>query len=121
MSEVQVGVGSATPGGIRGEDTVYLSSMRAVRSCTSPLANSYDYAAAIKETRLLWEKYDEMKRQALFIRSSPQFRKTDWIGDSNSGIPGVALDGSAAFATYLRNLDSGTGFVIVRQANSTST
>ncbi|KAI0738818.1 glycoside hydrolase superfamily [Daedaleopsis nitida] len=72
---------------------------------------SYDYAAAIKETRLLWGKYDEMKRQALFIRSSPQFRKTDWIGDTNSGIPGVALDASAA----------GTGFLIVRQANSSST
>ncbi|KAI0747487.1 glycoside hydrolase superfamily [Fomes fomentarius] len=82
---------------------------------------SYDYGAAIKETRLLWEKYDEMKRQSLFIRSSPQFRKTDWIGDTNSGIPGVSLAGPDAFATYLRNPDSGTGFVIVRQGNSSST
>ncbi len=82
---------------------------------------SYDYGAAIKETRLLWEKYDEMKRQSLFIRSSPQFRKTDWIGDTNSGIPGVSLAGPDAFVAYLRNPDSGTGFVIVRQANSSST
>ena len=62
-----------------------------------------------------------MKRQSLFIRSSPQFRKTDWIGDTNSGIPGVALQGSEAFATYLRNPDSVTGFIITRQANSRST
>ncbi|KAI0694018.1 glycoside hydrolase superfamily [Cerioporus squamosus] len=70
---------------------------------------SYDYGAAIKETRLLWEKYDEMKRQAFFIRSSPEFRKTDWIGDNNT------------FATFLRNPDSGTGFLITRQLNSSST
>ncbi|TFK90371.1 glycoside hydrolase family 35 protein [Polyporus arcularius HHB13444] len=84
---------------------------------------SYDYGAAIKETRLLWEKYDEMKRQAFFIRSSPQFRKTDWIGDNNAtgtGIPGVTVNGTGTFATFLRNSDSGTGFLIARQLNSSS-
>ena len=85
---------------------------------------SYDYGAAIKETRLLWEKYDEMKRQAFFIRSSPQFRKTDWIGDNNAtgpGIPGVIVNGAETFATFLRNPDSGTGFLIARHLNSSST
>ncbi|KAI0775604.1 glycoside hydrolase superfamily [Trametes elegans] len=85
---------------------------------------SYDYSAAIKETRLLWEKYDEMKRQALFVRSSPSLRKTDWIGDSNSGIPEVSVGGEDAakmFATYLRNPDTATGFVIVRQLDGNST
>ncbi|KAI1789921.1 glycoside hydrolase superfamily [Ganoderma leucocontextum] len=92
---------------------------------------SYDYGAAIKETRVLWEKYDEMKRQALFLRSSPQFRKTDWIGDTLAGptsIPGVTIssstgnndNGNDTFATYLRNPDSGTGFLIARQANSSA-
>ena len=65
-----------------------------------------------------------MKRQALFVRSSPQFRKTDWIGDtlndSVTGIPGVVLNGTETFATYLRNPDSGTGFLIARQTNSSS-
>ena len=82
---------------------------------------SYDYGSPIRETRQLSDKYDELKRQNMFIRSSPEFRKTDWIGDTNSGIPGVILQGSEAFATYLRNPDSGTGFIITRQANSSST
>ena len=89
---------------------------------------SYDYAGAIKETRVLWEKYDEMKRQAMFIRSSPSFRKTDWIGNTNQSdsqtlYNGVSLsgkDGNKTFATYLRNPDTGTGFVIARQLNGTS-
>ncbi|KAL4244519.1 glycosyl hydrolase 35 family protein [Abortiporus biennis] len=82
---------------------------------------SYDYGAAIRESRALSPKFDELKRQGMFIRSSPQFRKTDWIGDSTSGIPGVSLNGSAAFLTFLKNPDTGTGFIIARQANSTST
>lgn len=82
---------------------------------------SYDYGSAIRETRALSPKFDELKRQGLFLRSSPQFRKTDWIGNSSAGIPGVTLNGSGAFLTYLRNPDSGTGFIIARQANSTST
>ncbi|KAH9891918.1 glycoside hydrolase superfamily [Cubamyces lactineus] len=89
---------------------------------------SYDYSGAIKETRVLWEKYDEMKRQAMFIRSSPSFRKTDWIGNTNQSDPqtlysGVALsgkDGNKTFATYLQNPDTGTGFIIARQLNGTS-
>ena len=81
---------------------------------------SYDYAASIRETRLLWEKYDEMKRQSLFLRSSPQFRKTDWIGDTNHGLPRVAVNGTSAFVTYLRNPDSGTGFIVVRQIDAAS-
>ena len=84
---------------------------------------SYDYAAAIKETRVLWAKHDEMKRQALFLRSSPQFRKTDWVGDTQAGpaaIPGVTITGNETFATYLRNPDSGTGFLIARHTNSSA-
>ncbi|OSC98180.1 glycoside hydrolase family 35 protein [Trametes coccinea BRFM310] len=89
---------------------------------------SYDYAGAIKESRALWEKFDEMKRQGIFIRSSPSFRKTDWIGNTNQSDPsslfkGVSFtgaDGDKAFGTYLRNPDTGTGFVVVRQLNGTS-
>ena len=70
---------------------------------------------------MLSEKYDELKRQGLFLRSSPEFRKTDWVGESSSGISGVTLSSEAAFVTYLRNPDSGTGFFITRQNDSTST
>lgn len=85
------------------------------------ISHSYDYGSSIRESRALSPKFDELKRQALFIRSSPQFRKTDWIGDTSTGIPGVTVNGSAAFVTLLKNPDSGTGFFIVRQVNSTST
>ena len=82
---------------------------------------SYDYGAAIRENRALTDKFDELKRQGLFLRSSPAFRKTDWIGDTSTGIPGVTLNGSAAYVTLLRNPDSGTQFLIARQNDSTST
>ncbi|KAM5536288.1 hypothetical protein V8D89_010065 [Ganoderma adspersum] len=82
---------------------------------------SYDYGSSIRENRALTDKFDEVKRQGLFIRSSPQFLKTDWVGNSSVGIPGVALNGSAGFVTSLRNPDSGTWFHVTRQADSTST
>ncbi|TBU55766.1 glycoside hydrolase superfamily [Dichomitus squalens] len=82
---------------------------------------SYDYGSSIRETRALGAKFDELKRQGLFLRSSPEFRKTDWIGDTSTGIPEVTLNGSAAFVTLLKNPDTSTQFFITRQADSTST
>ncbi|KAI0632367.1 glycoside hydrolase superfamily [Trametes polyzona] len=82
---------------------------------------SYDYGAAIHENRELSAKYDDLKRQGLFLRSSPEFRKTDWVGTSTGGIPGFSLSNKAAFVTLLKNPDTGAGFFITRQTNSTST
>ncbi|KAJ7445072.1 glycoside hydrolase family 35 protein [Mycena latifolia] len=80
---------------------------------------SYDYGAAITESRALTSKYDEMKLQGLFVRSSPDFAKTDWVMDSHTGL--TASSDPAVFATLLRNPDSGARFYIVRQNDSTST
>ena len=82
---------------------------------------SYDYGSSIRETRALTDKFDEVKRQGLFLRSSPQFLKTDWMGNSSVGIPGVTLNGSSAFVTSLMNPDSGTWFHVTRQSDSSST
>ncbi|KAI0374491.1 hypothetical protein BV20DRAFT_1033302 [Pilatotrama ljubarskyi] len=88
---------------------------------------SYDYAGAIKESRFLWEKYDEIKRQAIFIRSSPSLRKTDWISDTDTTHGGISElnilgeDVEKVFGTYLRNPDTGTGFAVMRQLNGSST
>ncbi|KAI0693625.1 glycoside hydrolase superfamily [Cerioporus squamosus] len=82
---------------------------------------SYDYGSSIRETRALTDKFDEVKRQGLFLRSSPQFLKTDWMGNSSLGIPGVTLNGSSAFVTSLKNPDSGTWFHVTRQSDSSST
>ena len=64
-------------------------------------------------------KYDELKRQAMFLRSSPEFYKTDWISDTSTGL-GISTN-SAAFITFLKNPDTNAAFYIARQANSTST
>ncbi|KAG2354709.1 glycoside hydrolase family 35 protein [Suillus spraguei] len=80
---------------------------------------SYDYGSAIAENRELSVKYPELKRQGLFLRSSPDFYKTDWVGNSTSGT--VSVSNAAAFVTLLRNPDSTASFYIARQGNSTST
>ncbi|KAK0200111.1 glycoside hydrolase family 35 protein [Desarmillaria ectypa] len=80
---------------------------------------SYDYGASINEARQLTTKYDELKRQGLFVRSSPEFYKTDWIADSSTGLS--ILSSNAVFATYLLNPDTQAGFYIVRHNDSTST
>lgn len=71
------------------------------------------------ENRELTPKYDELKLQGLFLRSSPQFYKTDWIG--NSSTDAVAVSNPAAFVVKLQNPDTGSGFYIARQNDSTST
>ncbi len=97
---------------------------------------SYDYGASVSlvfvqlgslelklvqidEARQLTTKYDELKRQGLFVRSSPEFYKTDWIADSSTGLSILSSD--AVFATYLLNPDTQAGFYIVRHNDSTST
>ncbi|KAI0263999.1 glycoside hydrolase family 35 protein [Gloeopeniophorella convolvens] len=80
---------------------------------------SYDYGATIQESRELTTKFTEVKFQGIFLRSSPDFVKTDWIGNSTSGA--VRVTNPAAFVTLLKNPDTGAGFWIVRQTDSTST
>ncbi|KAH9915075.1 glycoside hydrolase superfamily [Fomitopsis serialis] len=81
---------------------------------------SYDYGSPIRENRALSDKYDELKRQGLFLRSSPEFYKTDWVGDTSTTIPDVTVNGTGVYVTYLRNPDTGSGFFIARQDNSSS-
>lgn len=80
---------------------------------------SYDYGAAISESRLLTPKYTELKRQGLFLRSTPDFWKTDVVGNSTTGA--VKASNSAAFGTLLQNPDTQARFYVMRQNDSTST
>lgn len=109
---------------------------------------SYDYGSAIKENRELTPKYDELKLQGLFLRSSAEFYKTDVLGNSSvgSGVVRVHVLGEKVgkeggkgwkrekgsgeekgegeggpFVVKLRNPESGAGFWIARQANSSDT
>ncbi|MBW0474912.1 hypothetical protein O181_014627 [Austropuccinia psidii MF-1] len=83
---------------------------------------SYDYGAAISEDRSLNEKYIELKRQSLFLKSSGQFYQTDVIGDSAKDSKYFLDDESArnAYVTELKNPVSETGFYITRARDSTS-
>jgi hypothetical protein len=85
------------------------------------LPASYDYGSPISETRELNDKYAELKRQGLFLRSSPDFYKTEWVGNSSDASGAIALSNPDAFAVHLRNPDSQASFYIVRQTNSSST
>ena len=94
-----------------------------VRRCSPSLRitgcpASYDYGSAIAENRELTEKYPELKRQGLFLRSSPEFYKTDYIGDSTAGA--VAVTNDSVFVTLLTNPDTNASFFIARQDDSTS-
>lgn len=66
-------------------------------------------------------KHQELKLQGIFLRSSPDFYKTNWIGDSSTGFAAGAVTNTAAFVTFLQNPDSLAGFWVVRQSTSTST
>ncbi|KAH9013372.1 glycoside hydrolase family 35 protein [Lactarius hengduanensis] len=83
------------------------------------LHSSYDYGAAIGESREITTKFTELKAQGLFLRSSPEFLKTERVGNSTSGP--CQVTNPAAFVTFLKNPDTGTGFWIARQTNSSST
>ncbi|KIY43874.1 glycoside hydrolase family 35 protein [Fistulina hepatica ATCC 64428] len=80
---------------------------------------SYDYGAPLTESRQLTAKYDELKRQSMFLRSSPEFYKTDWVSDSLDELD-IASD-LAIYSTLLRNPDTDARFYVVRQNDSTST
>lgn len=68
---------------------------------------------------MLTPKFAELKKQGLFLRSTPEFYKTEWVGNSSSSA--VSVSNPAAFVVFLSNPDSGAGFYIARQSDSTST
>ncbi|XP_006462927.1 hypothetical protein AGABI2DRAFT_152299 [Agaricus bisporus var. bisporus H97] len=80
---------------------------------------SYDYGASITEARELGTKFDELKRQGIFLRSTKDFYKTDWVADASTGLS--VSSNPNAFITLLRNPDTGAQFFIARQNDSTST
>ncbi|KAF9018457.1 glycoside hydrolase family 35 protein [Hymenopellis radicata] len=80
---------------------------------------SYDYGAAIDEQRVLNTKYDELKLQGFFVRSTPDFYKTDWVGDTSTGV--ISTSSPDVFVTFLRNPDTEAGFYILRHNDSSST
>jgi beta-galactosidase GanA len=75
---------------------------------------SYDYGAAISESRQLTGKYDEQKRQGYFVTGVAPLAKTDPIGSAATTDPAV-------LATARVNPDDNTHFYVLRHRDSTST
>ncbi|WP_443053414.1 beta-galactosidase [Streptomyces sp. NBC_00285] len=75
---------------------------------------SYDYGAAIRETRQLDPKYDEDKLIGYFTQSVAPLTKTDAIRTTPP-------DDSAVIDTARMNPDTKTQFHVLRHGNSTST
>ncbi|SFN49437.1 Beta-galactosidase, domain 3 [Actinomadura madurae] len=71
---------------------------------------SYDYGAPITENRRLTAKYDEFKRQGLFVTTVAPLAKTDPAAAPASGNSSVHTEARA-------NPDTGTQFVLVRHAD----
>jgi beta-galactosidase GanA len=75
---------------------------------------SYDYGAAIRETRQLDPKYYQDKLIGYLTQSMPDLTKTDRI-------PVTAPDDAAIVDTARRNPDTGAQFHVLRHNDSTST
>jgi beta-galactosidase GanA len=74
---------------------------------------SYDYGAAITESRGLTAKYDEFKRQGYFLQAVTPLTKTDAATAPTSGNSSVQTIARA-------NPDTGTQFVLVRHTDRAS-
>jgi beta-galactosidase GanA len=75
---------------------------------------SYDYGAAIRETRQLDPKYDQDKLIGYFTQAVAPLAKTD-------ALPAVPTDNAKIVDTARRNPDTGTQFHVLRHADSTAT
>jgi beta-galactosidase GanA len=71
---------------------------------------SYDYGAAITESRQLTAKYDEFKRQGYFVQAVNPLRKTD-------SVPGPVSANPALMTVARANPDTGTQFVLLRHTD----
>ncbi|KAJ7817707.1 glycoside hydrolase family 35 protein, partial [Mycena olivaceomarginata] len=74
--------------------------------------SSYDYGASISESRALTTKFDELKLQGYSCAAPPNF-----IRPTSSEIlllGQTSTSNSAAFATFLQNPDTKTGFYVLR-------
>ncbi|MFB9834275.1 beta-galactosidase [Actinoallomurus acaciae] len=75
---------------------------------------SYDYGAAIRETRELDPKYDQDKLIGYLTQAAAPLTKTD-------AIPAAKPDNPQIVDTARRNPDTGTQFHVLRHSDSTST
>ncbi|KAK9368459.1 glycoside hydrolase superfamily [Lipomyces kononenkoae] len=79
--------------------------------------SSYDYGAAISESRILRDKANEAKLLWTFVRGSPTLLRAQFVADSDKY---AYTDNNDVFATELRDPHSLTGYYIVRSRDTNS-
>ncbi|QDS68173.1 hypothetical protein FKW77_010438 [Venturia effusa] len=77
---------------------------------------SYDYHAPLQETRQIRNSFRQTKLLALFTRVSSDLLKTDLIG---FGPGGFIVNSKAVTTWYLKNPDTGAGFYVLQQTDTT--
>ncbi|KAF8886209.1 glycoside hydrolase superfamily [Infundibulicybe gibba] len=71
---------------------------------------SYDYGASVHQRiKGVTPKYDELKRQSFFLRSSPDFYKTDWIADTSTGLAISSSPDATAVTNFKLNVATSFG------------
>lgn len=95
-----------------------MTTQRCEHRCNQTLDNLADLTSQpIAEDRSLTDRYAELKRQSFFLRSTPDFYKTDVVANSSTT---TYSSSPSVFVTELRNPDTKAGFYIVRNEDSTS-
>lgn len=79
---------------------------------------SYDYSAGIAETRMLWDKYSEMKLLGYFFRAAKGLVKIEL---TDNGTTDFATNNENVFAQGVRNVDDDSRFYVVKNDNTTLT
>ncbi|GAB7366896.1 hypothetical protein MBLNU230_g1257t1 [Neophaeotheca triangularis] len=79
---------------------------------------SYDYAAGIQETRMLWDKYSEMKLLGYFMRAAKGLTRIELV---DNGTTDYRTNNEVIFAQGLRNIDDESRFYVVKHENTTMT
>lgn len=92
--------------------------MRLILRCrAAPVVyTSYDYGAAIPESRIVGDKYNELKLLGLFLRSARHFRQTTFAPEVTT----LTSNNQVATAE-LRNFQTGATFYLLRHSTSSST
>ncbi|KAI9687910.1 MAG: hypothetical protein M1822_001992 [Bathelium mastoideum] len=86
------------------------------QSAAPVVYTSYDYSAPLRETREVQDKFRQTKLLGLFVRVSQDLLKT--YMESNG--TGNAVSSVEIWSWILRNPDTGAGFYLVQQNDSTS-
>lgn len=98
----------------RSQPSTHRTSVLALQIFSIQAWARYDYGAPIREDRALSPKYSEVKLQAAFLHSSPDFLVATRFGNGTVGA-GTAFSSNPLIYTTALSASSGAHFYVVRQ------